>query len=35
MIADSWRTHWPQITPFLALPEELRRAVLACTPGSC
>jgi putative transposase len=27
MIADSWRTHWPQITPFLALPEELRRAV--------
>jgi len=27
MIADSWRAHWPQITPFLALPEELRRAV--------
>jgi putative transposase len=27
MIADSWRTHWPQITPFLALPEDLRRAV--------
>jgi putative transposase len=27
MIAESWRTHWPQITPFLALPEELRRAV--------
>jgi putative transposase len=27
MIADSWRTHWPQITPFLALPAELRRAV--------
>jgi putative transposase len=27
MIADSWRSHWPQITPFLALPEELRRAV--------
>jgi putative transposase len=27
MIADSWRAHWPQITPFLALPAELRRAV--------
>ena len=27
MIADSWRAHWPQITPFLALPEDLRRAV--------
>ncbi len=27
MIADSWRTHWPQITPFLALPEDLRHAV--------
>jgi putative transposase len=27
MIADSWRQHWPQITPFLALPEDLRRAV--------
>jgi len=27
MIAESWRTQWPQITPFLALPEELRRAV--------
>jgi putative transposase len=27
MIADSWRARWPQITPFLALPEELRRAV--------
>jgi putative transposase len=27
MIAESWRTHWPQITPFLALPEDLRRAV--------
>ena len=27
MIADSWRTHWPQITPFLALPADLRRAV--------
>jgi putative transposase len=27
MIADSWRARWPYITPFLALPEELRRAV--------
>ena len=27
MIADSWRARWPQITPFLALPDELRRAV--------
>jgi putative transposase len=27
MIAASWRAHWPQITPFLALPEDLRRAV--------
>jgi putative transposase len=27
MIAESWRAHWPQITPFLALPEDLRRAV--------
>ena len=27
MIADAWRSHWPHITPFLALPEELRRAV--------
>jgi putative transposase len=27
MIADSWRTRWPQIIPFLALPDELRRAV--------
>jgi putative transposase len=27
MIADAWRAHWPQITPFLALPEDLRRAV--------
>ena len=27
MIADSRRAHWPQITPFLALPEKLRRAV--------
>ena len=27
MIADSWRTHWPHITPFLALPADLRRAV--------
>ena len=27
MIADSWRARWPQIIPFLALPEELRRTV--------
>ena len=27
MIADSWRSHWPQIIPFLSLPDELRRAV--------
>jgi putative transposase len=27
MIAESWRAHWPQITPFLALPDDLRRAV--------
>jgi transposase-like protein len=27
MIADSWRPHWPQIVPFLSLPEDLRRAV--------
>jgi putative transposase len=27
MIADSWRARWPQITPFLALPDDLRRAV--------
>jgi putative transposase len=27
MIADSWRARWPQITPFLALPDELRHAV--------
>jgi putative transposase len=27
MIADSWRAHWPQIVPFLSLPEDLRRAV--------
>jgi putative transposase len=27
MIADAWRAHWPHITPFLALPEDLRRAV--------
>ena len=27
MIADSWRTRWPHITPFLALPVDLRRAV--------
>src|SRR3954465_3080391 len=27
MIAESWRAHWPQITPFLALPEDLRRSV--------
>ena len=27
MIADSWRARWEHITPFLALPAELRRAV--------
>jgi putative transposase len=27
MIADSWRTRWPYITPYLALPADLRRAV--------
>jgi putative transposase len=27
MIADSWRARWAQITPFLALPADLRRAV--------
>ena len=27
MIADSWRQRWPYITPFLALPADLRRAV--------
>jgi putative transposase len=27
MIAESWRAHWPHITPFLALPADLRRAV--------
>lgn len=27
MIADSWRARWAYITPFLALPAELRRAV--------
>src|SRR3954452_6293536 len=27
MIAESWRARWPQITPFMALPEDLRRAV--------
>jgi putative transposase len=27
MIADSWRARWPYITPFLALPADLRRAV--------
>jgi putative transposase len=27
MIAESWRGRWAQITPFLALPEDLRRAV--------
>jgi putative transposase len=27
MIADAWRARWTQITPFLALPEDLRRAV--------
>jgi putative transposase len=27
MIADSWRSRWEHITPFLALPADLRRAV--------
>jgi len=27
MIAQSWRTHWEHIVPFLALPAELRKAV--------
>src|SRR5439155_382949 len=27
MIADSWRSRWEYITPFLALPADLRRAV--------
>jgi putative transposase len=27
MIADSWRARWQHITPFLALPADLRRAV--------
>ena len=27
MIAESWRTRWEHITPFLALPTDLRRAV--------
>ena len=27
MIAESWRQRWSYITPFLALPDELRRAV--------
>jgi putative transposase len=27
MIADSWRERWDYITPFLALPADLRRAV--------
>jgi putative transposase len=27
MIADAWRARWEHITPFLALPEDLRRIV--------
>jgi putative transposase len=27
MIADAWRARWQHITPFLALPEDLRRIV--------
>jgi putative transposase len=27
MIATSWHEHWEHITPFLALPEPLRRVV--------
>jgi putative transposase len=29
MIADSWRTRWENIIPFLALPADLRKAVYA------
>lgn len=27
MVPTAWRAHWPHVTPFLALPGELRRAV--------
>jgi putative transposase len=27
MIAASWKTRWAEITPFLAFPEEIRRAI--------
>jgi len=27
MISAAWREHWAHVTPFLALPGELRRAV--------
>jgi transposase-like protein len=27
MITDAWRARWPHITPFLALPEDLRKIV--------
>ena len=27
MIAEAWRARWQHITPFLALPEDLRRIV--------
>src|SRR3954463_9043031 len=27
MVTQAWRTAWPHVTPFLALPEDLRRAV--------
>jgi len=27
MITTAWREHWPHVTPFLALPDGLRRAV--------
>jgi len=27
MITDSWRSRWEHITPFLALPEDLRKIV--------
>jgi hypothetical protein len=34
MIGASWRQRWQYLTPFLALPADLRRVVLACSQGS-
>jgi putative transposase len=31
-IATSWRANWPRISPFFALPAELRRAVYTTNP---